>query len=504
MSYTFLNLEQGSDDWLKHRVDHWNSSESPIIMGCNKQMSRSEFMALKAKGEAKKYSDWVKNVLFARGHEIEKVTRQEVNRKEGLNLRPTVSVRTGTLMSASLDGFSECMTIIWECKQWNAAKAAWVMEHGTVPECDYWQVVHQFHCTPAETCLYTISDGYDKIFTIPISRDSIPTEQFERLYQAWVMFDEEKKKLFGQVLNTESLPDLKIKATVTVAYSNLPYYTKCIREMFSEVQTDLKTDKQFVEAKRNIKICEKAEQSIKSAEENFLLETGDVKRIVDEFRYTNEFVRTVRLQLNRQVKKREDEIKSDLCDKAKEEVTNYHKEQSSALPPPYSLPPYNFESRNCIKNKKTEKSIQDALSVAVANAKLDIFAIASNVTKNINAIEELENKDVILPDRDALAKTKTVDEMLIIYETRRIKAKEEEKKPDQTPTKAQNYNLADSKQTTETRTLPFQLFHTLVSKSLLLRCLLDRGVHRWNGYEYAREDHEQLIEHEVKKYDKYK
>lgn len=510
MSFTFLDLEQGSDDWNEHRINHWNSSEAPIIMGCNKKMPRNELMDLKAKGEVKTFSEWVENVLFQRGHNIESIVREKLNKTEGLGLRPAVSVIDGTKYSASLDGLSECLTVFMECKQWNQEKASWVMEHGTVPECDYWQVVHQFLCTPCETCLYVVSDGDTKTIITPIPRASIPESDFERLELAWVMFFDEMNK---KVIKPENFPAISLNASFKVNYSNLGYYTNHIKGMFNALQKELSTDEQFVKAKNDIKICEKAENSIKEAEDKFLSEIGGFKQILDEFKDVKEFVRNIRLTLNKQVKKREDEIRSELCGNASKQVDEYWNEQASCLASPYSLPRsfYFFNAKDLIKNKKTKKSVQNALDDGVASAKLDILAIVTDITKKIKVIEELEDKERILPDRGHLAQRQTIEEILNIYKERRNKAQEESNKtpttptPTPAPTPESMPDVADSIQTTPTtRAIPIDVLKVLVSHSLLLRCLFEQGVQDWPGYEQAKIDHKARLKNEVEKFDKYK
>ena len=156
MSAEFLNLTQGSTEWLKARQRHLCASEAPAMMGTSKYQKRKELLLEKITGERPQIDAYTQK-LFDAGHEAEAEARAAVEVE--LNKKLTPAVYTRGNMLASLDGCTDDLEIIWEHKLHNAILKAYIEEHGDLPDSHWPQVEHQLYVTGASSCLFTISDG---------------------------------------------------------------------------------------------------------------------------------------------------------------------------------------------------------------------------------------------------------------------------------------------------------------------------------------------------------
>jgi putative phage-type endonuclease len=189
----FINLEQGSPEWLEYRKLHANASEADIIMNCAPpwQTPRTwSELDLYKKGKLSISSNWFGDKMKSEGHRKEPIARQVAGEALGCHLIPAVVEEEGLSqvpLSASLDAFGTDMDgktvkVEIKCPQSETSKV-WADE--TIPEYYQWQMIHQDLVCPTDRSYFMVYLPPNKYRLIPVS--STP-EQRQQLLEAWEKF----------------------------------------------------------------------------------------------------------------------------------------------------------------------------------------------------------------------------------------------------------------------------------------------------------------------------
>ena len=112
MSYTIVNLQQGTTAWLEWRAKGIGASDAPVIMGENPWKSASQLLQEKCGGKAPR-----RNAAMVRGTALEPEARRSYETKVGICVVPAClqSVRYEWLR-ASVDGLATDGSIVVEIK----------------------------------------------------------------------------------------------------------------------------------------------------------------------------------------------------------------------------------------------------------------------------------------------------------------------------------------------------------------------------------------------------
>lgn len=152
-------MDQKTEDWHKFRANSIGASEIGIIMGLSPYKDRETLLQEKAfpfeKGDEKPVNDFV----LQKGHRYEIKIRNFVEFDTGLSFptQPTVIFENpnfGTPLHASLDGITECSSIIIECKY--VGLKAWkeLKKEKKAPPHYEFQVQQQLLITGAKKCIF--------------------------------------------------------------------------------------------------------------------------------------------------------------------------------------------------------------------------------------------------------------------------------------------------------------------------------------------------------------
>ncbi|HSH28062.1 MAG TPA: hypothetical protein VK972_09925, partial [Wenzhouxiangella sp.] len=397
---------------LRARIPY-SASMAPIIMGASSKGTRSELLRILSGYEEKNYPQWVLDVLFPRGHEIEEATRPMIEAEIDDELFPvTGSATFGEFeLLASYDGMTMLGDLNWECKSWNAKKAE-AVRNGDIPDEDYWQVVHQALVNmDAEHSMYTVSDGKNKRESVTLARSDFGGH-FDTLLAAWRQFDadlrnyEHEEKPAEVVGSAPSeVPSLHIELAGEVTASNLPAVRETAIARIQSINTDLATDEDFADAEATVKWCKKLEDRIKAAKEHALSQTESIDAL---FRTMDEIAgeaRKARLSLDKQVKARKDEIRAEIIEKRLADLQEHYRQINDGINGAALQEPADARQRiaAAMKNKRTIVSLRDAADQAVADMKLEANDRADNahaVLKRIDAVAD-EHRH-LFPDRVGL------------------------------------------------------------------------------------------------------
>ena len=180
-----LELEQGSESWLQHRLTHDNASELAIAMNISPYASRNDLIRARKSGNGLEYSQFVKDVIFPNGHRVEALIRVLVEKRLDEDFIPKVFAYGS--QSASLDGLNIFGTFSLEIKQFN--KALWEsVSNGILPDYHKPQVQQGLMCSGAEVCFFAVGneDATDFIYM-----DVLPDPEFiANIPKLWEKFHE--------------------------------------------------------------------------------------------------------------------------------------------------------------------------------------------------------------------------------------------------------------------------------------------------------------------------
>lgn len=388
-----IDVTQGSAEWLAHREKHRNASDAPVIMGASKNMARNELLRILATGATKEHSQYVQEVVFARGHDVEALARPLAEVFIGDDLYPVVGVHDDGYLAASMDGLTMDGSTAWESKQWNEQKAA-VVRAGKVPEEDYWQCVQVLHVSGAERLLYTVSDGTPEktvhVWMSPLKRDA------RDLLAGWKQFDADLASYVPPqtaviaVAEVQSLPavSVQVNGSIEIA-SNLPAFGVALKEFIARIDMKPSTDQAFADAEAAVKTLEKAQEKLEAAKASGLAQVATVDEMVRTVDSLAQLARSTRLALDKMVKGRKDEIRGEIATTAKLAYFDYLSQQNKKLKGRVMLPTVTPDFAGAMKGKKSITSLRSAVDDLMAKAKIEANQLADDYAANIATIDEI-------------------------------------------------------------------------------------------------------------------
>lgn len=198
---------------------------------------------------------------------------------------------------------------------------------------------------------------------------------------------------------------LTIEARGEIITNNLPEFRELVREALGNINRDLKSDEDFGQAELDVKALKQAEDTVRAA----ALQAFDekLKQLVDGLNETAEEIRAPRLELEKLIAARKEEVKAELIAAAMDKLDCAPRLRQST---------YGKSVSEAIKGKRTLDSMQKALEVIVTIHN-------GTIRKNRDAIGAfaLEHGEDLLPDADEL-ETKSPDSVEAELR-RRIEAK---------------------------------------------------------------------------------
>ncbi|ULQ47430.1 YqaJ viral recombinase family protein [Flagellatimonas centrodinii] len=432
-----LDLQQGSDEWNATRARYNTASEAPAMMGASKKTTRNELLRMKATGSEKEFSDWVREVLFERGHEIEAAARPFAESLVGEELYPATGVSDDGKRLSSFDGITMAGIVIWECKQWNEAKADDVRA-GQIPEEDYWQVVQQFDVSSAARCLYMVTDGTEAgSVYLWIERASVEAD-IERLHAGWAQFNKDvasyqppQQEVIVAGTAPETLPALRVEISGRVVASNLDSFRSHAVAVIEAINTELETDEDFASAEKTVKWCSDVEDRLAATKDAAQSQAADIDTVFRTMDEISAMVREKRLLLNRLVTEQKKQRRDNILLKAREASDNHIAEINSTLGPRIRMPAVPVDFAGVMKGKRTLSSLQNAVDTELARFKIEADRIANGIRKNLELLRaDAKGYETLFADAQALVTSKTPEDLANLIRVRitEHRAAEEEKR----------------------------------------------------------------------------
>ena len=420
-------LIQGSREWHVHRAQHRNASDAPAMMGVSPHKTRSELLAEVATGITAEVGANTQR-LFDDGHRTEALARPIAEQLIGEELYPVVG--TNDQLSASFDGLTMLETQAFECKRLNAR-----LRDAMHPGCtgaslpiDY-QVQMEQQCMVADTCkrVLFVAAEFDRNGDLVEERHRWYTPNPDlaaRIVAGWAQFEADlsayvappaaNPKPIGRT--PETLPALHVEVTGMVTASNLDAFKEHAMAVFDAISRELTTDQHFADAADTVKWCADVEDRLDAAKQHALSQTESIDALFRTIDDVKAEARCVRLELAKLVEARKVAIRSEIVAEGIKDMTAHMAALVVRLGKPY-MPAVPVDFGAAIKGKRTVDSLRDAVSTALASAKIEANAIADRIQMNLKAFDELDADPLLFPDSAQLV-IKAADDFRAVVTTR--------------------------------------------------------------------------------------
>lgn len=198
---------------------------------------------------------------------------------------------------------------------------------------------------------------------------------------------------------------LTIEARGEIITNNLPEFRELVLEALGNINRDLKTDEEFGQAELDVKALKAAEDAVRAAAIQAFDEK--LKELVAGLDATAEEIRAPRLELEKLISKRKDEVKT--------EIIEYHLEAFD-IDPKDARKHYLEGLQNAIKGKRTVESMRTACRVYQTTQQAMIIKSRATVERFVGKF----GADLVMDRRELeLKNVETVEAELV----RRIEAK---------------------------------------------------------------------------------
>jgi predicted phage-related endonuclease len=392
------NITQGTDDWQDFRWHHHGASEAAAMLGLSSTVKRNELLHMKKYGTAKEFSEWVQEHILDHGHVVEAQARVHAEAYIGEELYPAtfsadlLSPWCKRQLSASCDGQTMDDSTAWEHKQWNEALAASVSA-GVLPEEYMPQCQQVLMVGGAESLIFTVSDGTpENMLHIEVLPDQ---GWFSRIIAGWEQFERDMQDFeHVEVLPAavaapvKDLPALSIRVDGQITTNhNLVLFGAKLQSFIEGINQKPEDDQGFADAEAAIKVMERAENALQSAESSALAQISSVDEMVRTVAMYKELARKTRLMLEKMVKARKETIRVEIQQEAKEKAAAHIKALNVRLGKVY-MPQVEADFAGVMKGKKTVASLRDACDTELARFKIEANAIADRIQVNMTALRD--------------------------------------------------------------------------------------------------------------------
>lgn len=183
------------------------------------------------------------------------------------------------------------------------------------------------------------------------------------------------------------LIELKIETRGEVLSSNLDEFREAVRGALALVNRSPESDEEFGQAEVDVKALRSAEAVVVSAKEQALSQAEGLQRLFAALDESKEEIRAARLDLEKQIGARKEAMRLELMEAAKERIDCDPSVRSR----------FDAMLESSIKGKRTIRSIQEGLDVAVACAN-------KSITETKKVIDEFvaEHGVSLVQDREEL------------------------------------------------------------------------------------------------------
>lgn len=388
-----LRLIQGTPEWHAHRAQHFNASDAPAMMGCSSYKTRSELIKELATGIGQEV-DAATQRRFDDGHRFESLARPLAEEVAGKELYPVTG--SNGRYSASFDGLSMMHDVAFEHKTLNDTLREAMHEGCTgesLPMAYQVQMEHQCMVCPSIEKVLFMASEWDRhgnlieehhcwYYPNPELRAKIIAgwEQLEKDVAAYDPAAERPAPAVAAPM--ESLPAVvvQISGALTVG-GNLDAFGAALRQFIARIPTKPSTDQEFADAEAAAKALKKAEEALAQAEDGALAQISDVEVMRRTVADLKNLARTTRLATEKLVAAEKDARRMAIVTGAQAQLDQHIAALNQRLGANW-LPHLAGGFGEAIKGKKSLANMEDAVAVALTNAKHDMNVLAERLEAN--------------------------------------------------------------------------------------------------------------------------
>lgn len=387
------DLIQGTPEWHEFRATHFGGSDAPAMMGVSPYKTRTELLKEKAVGISAEVDAGAQR-RFDDGHRYEAMARPHAAAKIGDEIYPVVG--SDGVLSASFDGITMLDEVIWEHKSMNDdIRACFQMED--LPLVYRVQCEHNLMVSNAEKCLFSATK-WDADGQLLEERHIwvYPDKALRaKIVAGWDLFIEDlgNFRLEDHAVVVEQpvgkapelLPALHIEVTGMVTASNLDAFSEHAIAVFQGIKTDLATDEDFANAEKTVRWCKDVEERLEAAKQHALSQTETIDALFRAIDSITEEARQKRLKLTKLVKDRKEEIRLKIVQGGNQQLADHIAKLNARIGGNW-MPRIEPGFAEAIKGLKSLDSIKDAVSTALANAKIHANEVADRIEMNRKAL----------------------------------------------------------------------------------------------------------------------
>lgn len=385
---TSHHVQQGTPAWLQLRSGYPTASEAPAAQGVSRYMTRSELLRQKATGITPEHDDRTL-ARFAEGHRVEELARPlaEACLGEELSNVTMTAVADGLPLLASLDGINFDGDISWECKLWNEDLAKQVCTNNLSAQYTV-QMDQQQLVSGAKRTLFTCTDGTPERtvhcwYESTEEKKAAVVMHWRQFLQDVAAYDPAAERPAPAVAAPmESLPAVvvQVNGALTVG-GNLDAFGDALRQFIARIPAKPSTDQEFADAEAATKALKKAEEALAAAEDGALAQITDVEVMRRTVADLKNLARTTRLATEKLVAAEKEARRTAIVTGAQAQLDQHIDALNQRLGANW-LPRMAGGFGEVIKGKKSLANMEDAVAVALTNAKHDANVLAQRLEAN--------------------------------------------------------------------------------------------------------------------------
>jgi hypothetical protein len=391
-----VEVKQGTPEWhaLRARITRC-ASYAPIMMGCHPNVRRDDLVRIFATGDERVISDFVRDVIFPRGHEVEGTAREIVEDDTGEDLYAVTATDDSGRYLASFDGLTMAWDWSWEHKQWAEELAARARAND-LPDFIYWQLEHQLLVgeDSIERVHFTVSDG-TREKKVDVQYERIPGRR-EKLIAGWDQFQEDVANYQHVEVLPRAVPEpqaelpvpaITVSGEVTIE-SNLATWGDQLRAYIATIPEAPATDQEFANCEAACKALKVAEDRMKLAIDTALSRFADIEQMRSMGAQWIELARQTRLEREKIVEERKKAVRAEILQEGQRAYASHLEKLNARIGAALlnnrtvALPDF----ATAMKGKRTIASLRDAVNTTLAHAKIAANEIADRVQANLQVL----------------------------------------------------------------------------------------------------------------------
>lgn len=392
MTMQTVSLVQGSPEWHAHRAHHFNASDAPAMMGCSSYKTRSQLIKELATGLTGEV-DPATQRRFDDGHRFEALARPLAEEIISEPLSPCVGVNG--MWSASFDGLTFMHDAAFEHKTLNNTLREVMLEGCTgadLPLMYQVQMEHQAMVSGCKRILFMASEWGPggELIEMRYCWYTPNPDLRAKIKEGWLQLAKEveaydptaERPAPAVAAPVESLPAVvvQVNGALTVG-GNLEDFGAALRTFIDRIPKKPSTDQEFADAEAATKALKKAEEALAAAEDGALAQISDVEVMRCTVADLKNLARTTRLATEKLVAAEKEARRTEIVTGAQAQLDQHVQALNQRLGT-------NWMQRvaggfgEVIKGKKSLANMEDAVAVALTNAKHDINVLAQRLEAN--------------------------------------------------------------------------------------------------------------------------